>query len=525
MSGVIFGTRVMNLSEDDSKSVVGLLADLNTSYPDNTAVEILNTKNGDSVFYSAEQLVSDCLALCSVFMSMSLHEKTVAIVGKNSYNWLVSYLACACAGVRALIIDPQTSQYLMLQQMKLAEVKLIICDSKCIGPVPFVDSVITLDEKRDYISKDSISTLIKTGMGMLENGYLPFENFNRRAKAITHIAFDSGVYGAEKAVTLSSRNVYEQAVNAGDVLCSGKKVLITESFSNSRSIICALSAIAMGKCLCIGEGDVYNDAKKSNADLIAAPPIVIKEFYTDIWRAAQAKSVSGKLERYIRTSIAFSKAFLSFGVFARRFAEKELGMRVKRIVCFGSNIDEEILYGLSMLGIKISCVYEVPECGIITSRKVKRGRLSCFDSPIDSVFLKIDKAGQLLVRSDACMSGYLGEGNLPDYWVETGDKAEFLKNGRIAISNDPNEVVITEYGKRIFISQLSEKVKKLIPYASSIVIEAKGGGITLRISFDSSLMRISSDSGIRDLVEASVYSINNRLCRHELITDIVIENI
>ena len=38
-------------------------------------------------------------------------------------------------------------------------------------------------------------------------------------------------------------------------------------------------------------------------------------------------------------------------------------------------------------------------------------------------------------------------------------------------------------------------------------------------------MRISSDSGIRDLVEASVYSVNNRLCRHELITDIVIENI
>ena len=197
---------------------------------------------------------------------------------------------------------------------------------------------------------------------------------------------------------------------------------------------------------------------------------------------------------------------------------------IRAILCFGNNTDDETAFGIHMIGIDLRYAYEVPECGIISFTRKSDGKNTSLGEPLEEMYIKVNEMGQILIKSNAAMSGYLGEGMYPDHWIPTGDTGKF-EAGQLILTNDPQKLYITDCAKRVFPDRLADMLKKQIPYARTIVITVDNGIITLHISFDRDFIKITGSHEIRSIVAASVDGVNKCLGEYEQITKTVIDDI
>lgn len=527
MQEVVYGADMAAGNSDNYQSTAGLLAEININYPNDTVVQTLC--EGVARSFTAAELVNDCAAMGNVLISMSLQGKRVAIIGKNSYYWLVTYLAVTCSGACAAVLDPTLDVPAIAQQLAILNCDLVVCDSDIyckMGSSAPKCTVVMLDNYTNYAIHNTVCSFITMGNEMMQKGYNEFSHTKCVPGAISHMVFDSGAYGTDKAVMLSGRNVYEQVLNASDAINKCEKVLVSESFFNTRTLICALSTIFMGACLCICENPIpeYQAAYIFSADTLTATPKVLRELYTDIWHEASSCGILSKLTSSIKFNIFLNKLGIAPRFLTRRKLVKSDICVLRRILCFGNNIDDEVAYGLHMMGLCVRCVYEAPECGIITVTKRSDGKNQTLGSPIKGVFIRIDDAGRIHVRSDACLSGYLGENIRPGDFIKTGDTGYITNGNRLVLANNPGQVCITEYGKRIFIDRLHEKLEKQLPYARSFSVEVNGKSVILTVAFDADFLGITGISGAQTILKTSVDNVNRTLCEYERITDIIIDD-
>ena len=509
----------------DNEYIMSLLQDLRESSPDNI---VLSVYSGESVTeYRAYDLVSDVYAVGAVFVSMGLNRKTIAIAGECSYNWIVAYLAASIAGAAVLPINPSLSPTLMSQQMKLASTELAVCDKDCYKKVSdkSYSSVIMLDGETSFVVKDNIDSFITTGKKLISEGYRELETISRDKSDVAHIVFDSGAYGRDKAVVISGRGLYAQILNAGDCI-NDNDILINEHLCNTRTLTCVLAAVAMGSRVSIFTDamPVFDKAYASEAELILMSPADARSFYVDIWQEATSQSLTYNLTKRMKHTVFFSK----FGIKTRKTTAAYLRKHdfpiPKKILCFGNNIDSETGFGLHTLGIDLICCYEVPECGIVSYSRKSDGKNENLGLTATDVFVKTNKFGQLLVKSNTAMIGYLGEGTYPEHWIPTGDNGS-IDTGFIVLQNDPQNVYITETAHRVFPQKIAEMVKKQVPYARTVNITIKDDEIMLSVSFDTDFMNITGERDIHAIVEASVAGVNKSLSEYERITRISVEDI
>ena len=507
----------------DTEYLWSLLSDVRVTNPNDTVLSVYD--NGDVTEYTAQQLVSDVTALGSLFLSMSA--SVIAVAGKNSYPWLTAYLAGVCAGAAVLVIDPELSPNAMSQQIALAKTDLLLCDTDCYRKInaKSYKTVAMLDNETSFAVKDSVQSLTAMGYELVANGYNMFAKSSYDKSTTAHIAFDSGAYGRDKAVVLSQRSLYAQVVNYADVL-GASDIYISEHLSRSRSLFCAIAAIAMGNraAFCSESYNVYDASMMMGAQMLLLSPLSLKKYYVDIWGEAERIGIAEKLEKNIKFGMMLGHVGLRNRRFISRWLRKNGINAVQSVVCFGNNIDNETSFGIHMMGINLYCMYETPECGVISYTRKSDGKNRTLGIPTDGVYIKLNQTGQILVKADSVMSGYLGEGAYPDHWIPTGDAGDF-SSGHIVLHNDPQKVFITQQARRIFPERMTETVKKQIPYASSLSVRVEENDVVLYVFFDPEFVKITGKYEIYNIVNSSVDGLNKGLSDFEQITKTVIDDI
>ena len=71
----------------------------------------------------------DCLAT-ALLHECRLQGKKAAIIGFNSYEWCISYLACLSAGIVAVPVDRELSAEDIREILDFAGVKTVLCDGR-----------------------------------------------------------------------------------------------------------------------------------------------------------------------------------------------------------------------------------------------------------------------------------------------------------------------------------------------------------------------------------------------------------
>ena len=102
----------------------------------------------------------DVEALGTKLIEMGLKDKRIAIMGKNSYEWSVSYLACVIIGI-VVPIDKESSDDNIKEFINKARTDAIIDDTK------YLDRIEKIEINMKLIKIDMQNTLKYTNFGYL----------------------------------------------------------------------------------------------------------------------------------------------------------------------------------------------------------------------------------------------------------------------------------------------------------------------------------------------------------------------
>ncbi|MDE7215620.1 MAG: long-chain fatty acid--CoA ligase, partial [Clostridia bacterium] len=137
-------------------------------------------------------------SLCSYFLSQGLKGESIAVVGDNSYEWTLCYLAAASVGV-AVPLDKELSAEDIENFLRHAECKAVCADEKIISRLAFKAE----DGYELYSFEDvdkAYSTLPCDRLEEVKSIEIPNDK-------TSVLIFTSGTTGSAKGVCLSQRNL------------------------------------------------------------------------------------------------------------------------------------------------------------------------------------------------------------------------------------------------------------------------------------------------------------------------------
>ncbi len=97
----------------------------------------LKDGNGKIYYKTYSEFKKDVEGLATKLINMGMQNKRVAVMGKNSYSWAVSYLAIVIVGI-IVPIDKEASNENIRDFLNISKTDAVIADSK------YLDKIFTL---------------------------------------------------------------------------------------------------------------------------------------------------------------------------------------------------------------------------------------------------------------------------------------------------------------------------------------------------------------------------------------------
>ena len=423
---------------------------------------------------SYSQLSTDINGAGTALIGLGLKDKKIAIIGENSYEWVVAYFATVNGTGVVVPIDRELHATEVANLINRAGVSCIAHSKKLRKKVdealPLIEGekpiLIELDADDDTEDRISGRELVVKGKNAINDGDRSFVDAEIDPEAMCSLLFTSGTTGMAKGVMLSHKNIVANVYNMSKyVEVKGMTGLSVLPIHHTYEMTChIMTGIFQGCCLAICEGlkHITNNLKESNANVMLGVPLIFETIHKRIMR--QAKS-QGKLEK-LRRGIELSKRFKLYNrpaVVKRMFKDvhENIGGDIKLFITGGAAVNPKVIEDFEAMGFPMIQGYGMTENSPILA--VNRDRYSRADSAgraMPGTELKIidpDETGmgEILCKGPSVMIGYYDneeetKNTIVDGWLYTGDYGRIDKDGFLYITGRKKSVIVTKNGKNVF---------------------------------------------------------------------------
>ena len=359
----------------------------------------------------------------------------VALLGRNSYEYLAALFGVTGAGSVAVPVDVQLSNEILVDNMNRADVEVVFYDwefesraSYIRENCPNVKQIICLQRIRRRVS---VPTLLEE---------FADAEFTSAAKEedCALIIFTSGTTGSAKGVMLSQANCIDNIYCNDDLGDQYNEV--------------ALNVLPINHVFCLN-GDVFtlfrygttlaicNDLKKMFHYIELFQPSYIRMV------PMMLKAVNSRLQMSLKQDSSLTPAD------AR---QKVLGKRLHKLISGGGYLSKELADSLASFDIEVGQGYGMSECSPKISvpnyrRPEKRGSVGFL---VRGVVPRIVD-GELQIKSPSVMMGYYkDEERTREAITEDG----YLCTGDLAYIDDENFLFLTGRKKNLIILSSGENV-------------------------------------------------------------------
>lgn len=415
------------------KSLLDFICKINKN-EDKIAIE----ENVDGVFvkHSYKELVDDACLIASYIKGKGLFRENIAIIGENSYKWLVSYFGIILSDNVAVLGSKDAETEDIVKIALALKVKIGFVSSSVSA---FFDNILIRNRIVCYDDEITVKKLYS-----LEELIKNRENCDDE---VACIVLTSGTSGYNKAAQLTHKNIcynLDSVVKFKIIDHPGEGYAVNIlPFYHTYELFCHALPCLMFSMTLVIDTNIRNYIK----NLIAYKP--------------ETHIVVPSLLDFI------NKKTDLFG--DQRF----------KLVVGGAAVDTKVYNEMLNKGFKVLTGYGMTEASPLIAAKT-----IVDDDPLASDMLftnvKINEPdengeGEILVKGDNITPGYYNdklankESFTSDGWFKTGDVG-YLKNDRLYFTGRIKNTIILSNGKNVQPEKIEEMVYEKIPYINDIVV-------------------------------------------------------
>lgn len=430
----------------------------------------LKDKDGNIYNKTYQELASDVKALGTSLIEKGLLNKKIAVIGKNSYKWAISYLAASIVGV-VVPIDKELHSDDVINFMNISKAECILGDSKNFKQI--VEDFNKLENKNTiFVSFDkemkddkflAFDVELNSGKKLLKDGNVKFDEIEVNPDEMKILLFTSGTTGNAKGVCLSHRNICSNILSTYGIVKVKRSDLFFSVLPLHHTYECTLGFLlplysGASICYCDGLRYISKNMLEYHPSVILCVPLLLENIYKKIIKNMKT-SLPEKYTKDVENPIDKLPFFIKKIV--KNKVKNTLGGRLRVFIVGAAAVNPEIANTFDKLGLNSLQGYGLTECApLVAGNTDFFKRNDSAGLPIPNVEYKIynpndDGDGEIIVKGPNVMLGYYNmpdetEKVLKDGWFHTGDIGKIDENGFLYITGRCKSVIITKNGKNVY---------------------------------------------------------------------------
>ncbi len=433
----------------------------------------------------------DIRALGTELTRMGYREKTIALIGENSYGWCCSYYAVMSIGAVLVPIDKELPAADIAGIINVSKCDAVIFGKTAEAKISEIASSLTTVKKYFSIAETSafegaerLSDLTQRGAEAYAEGDKCYYEYKIDPHKVASIVFTSGTTGKGKGVMLSQYNITQ------DMVCGMYNFTVTEKtihvlppHHTFGSTVMLVGHIALGKEIYISSGIKYvsEEIKEQQPTHLVLVPAFLEVMNKKIWQTAKKSGKVGLL----KTMMSVSNFARKFGLDMRRKLFSSVlaafGGKLELVISGGAKLDEDIIKTFDAIGITLLNGYGITECApLISANRNKYQKKDSVGVPIIGCQVKIaspdeNGEGEICVKGPNVMLGYFENPEATeaafdeDGFFKTGDYGRLDEEGWIYITGRLKNLIILPNGKNVYPEEIEADIQK-IPGVSEVVV-------------------------------------------------------
>ena len=465
---------------------------------------ILKNKCGQDISYthvSYKQFQDDINYLGTSFFNLGLNGKRIAIIGKNCYEWAVTYFATVNGTGITVPLDKGLPEQEIESLLQRSYANAVIFGKDYLNTMreikkrnsTQIQNFICMEENPDF---PSFTELINMGKEKLNAGDTRFLTAPIDEQKMSMLLFTSGTTSISKAVMLSHKNItsniyalsYVIKIYPSDV---NMAFLPFHHTFGSTGLIFFLSH-GVTNVFCDGLKYIQKNLVEYKVSIFVCVPLLLEAMYKKIWKEIDKQDKT----KIVKLAIKISNFLLKFKIDIRRKIFKsvldQLGGSIRFAISGAAAIDKTVAKGFHDFGITAIQGYGLTETSpVLIAERESAIRYGSTGFPLCNVQIKIDNPnengiGEIVAKGPNVMLGYYENEEatkevLKDGWFYTGDLGYIDKDGYIYISGRKKNVIVLKNGKNIYPEELEILINKF-PYVDESMVFGMPKGDDLLLS-------------------------------------------
>lgn len=445
------------------------------------------TRKQEEMTKTFQEFYEDVYGMRKILCDRNMTGCNIGLIGENSYEWIVAYLAIVSCGSVVVCIDAEQSEESIWQMLGQAEVTGVFASDSCISicdKMPGSDKNFSLSVLMGRADKkhESFADLCQQGKDLLAEGEdVVYGSIEPRQTAA--IVFTSGTTSLSKPVMLSHQAILHNASDSSVYVSAEERVFSSLPFYHTYGMTCAvLATLVRGAHLFINGNlrTVMRDLKLSQPDSMLTVPLMVEAIHNQMWLAVEKEGKTQALQKLFKLQGMARK----IGISKPHKALKELREKVVGslhiIICGGAHLSKEIAEEFEMMGVTMLQGYGITECSpLVAVNSNHSNNLDSVGHVLPGCEVKIENE-EIWVRGKTIMNGYykspeLTEEVMNGEWFMTGDLGYLDKDGFLFITGRKKNLIVFKNGKKVSPEQLEDKIKR-IPLVKDVLAYGAASG-------------------------------------------------
>lgn len=421
-------------------------------------------KDKDGNIYSTtyETFKNDILYLGTSLIENGFLNKKIAVIGKNSYKWCVSYLAASIVGI-VVPIDKELHTYDVINFMNISESSCILGDKKNLSEIQKKQDKLSIKHTKFITFEKDFETFKTNGETLYKSGFDKFDKIEIDPDELRILLFTSGTTGNAKGVCLSQRNICSNILSIYGIVKVKRSDLFFSILPLHHTYECTIGfllPIYSGASIAHCEGLRYisKNILEFHPSVILCVPLLLENVHKKI-----IKNMNTSLpEKYKKEN---ENPFYCLPFYIKKIVKNKvkntLGGRLRVFIVGAAAPNPNILSDFRALKLNVLQGYGLTECSpLVAGNTDFYQKDDAAGLPIPNVEYKIDNpnsegVGEILVKGPNVMLGYYNNDDetkkaIKDDWFYTGDLGKIDDDGYLYITGRCKSVIVTKNGKNIY---------------------------------------------------------------------------